>query len=71
MSTSIDSRSNTENLPTHGEIEKRAYDLYLQSGEVFTATEYWLIAEEELKKSALDTKLPKQKTASAVAGRVV
>jgi hypothetical protein len=71
MPTNRDSQSNTETLPAHDRIEKRAYELYLRGGEEFSATEYWLIAEEELKKSALDTKLPKEKTASAVAGRGV
>jgi hypothetical protein len=37
-----------ESLPTHEEIEKRAYDLYLKGGREGTAIEYWLIAEEEL-----------------------
>ena len=70
MPNSTDSRSNTENRPTHDAIEKRAYDLYLQGGEVFSATEHWLIAEEELKseRAIADATLTKQKTAAAVAG---
>jgi hypothetical protein len=40
---------------------------------VFSATEHWLIAEEELKneRATVDAKLTKQKAAAAVAGRVV
>jgi hypothetical protein len=70
MPNSTDSRSSTENRPTHEEIEKRAYDLYLQGGEVFSAPEHWLIAEEELKKERAtgDAKLPKGRAAVAVAG---
>ena len=72
MPNSTNSRSNTENLPTHDEIEKRAYDLYLQGGEVFSTTEHRLIAEEQLKteRATADAKLTEQKTAAAVAGRV-
>ena len=72
MPNSKDLQSNTENLPTHEEIEKRAYELYLQGGDVFSATEHWLIAEEQLKKerATVDPTPPKGKTAAAVAGRV-
>jgi len=73
MPSSRDPRSNTENLPTHEEIEKRAYGLYLEGGEVFSATEHWLIAEDQLKteRATADAKLPREKTAAAVAGHVV
>jgi hypothetical protein len=37
-----------ESLPTHEEIEKRAYELYRQAGDEGTAIEYWLIAEAVL-----------------------
>jgi len=61
-------RSNTESLPTHDEIAIRAYHLYLKSSEGFSATEHWIIAEEELKKelAGSDAKLPKGKTAAPV-----
>ena len=49
MTNSRDLQYDTEEHPTHDEIERRAYDLYLMSGEQFSATEYWLMAEEELK----------------------
>jgi len=73
MPNSSDSRSNTEKLPTQDEIEKRAYDLYLKDGEVFSTSEYWRIAEDGLKKerAPADAKLPRGKTAAAAAGRVV
>ncbi|HVB55765.1 MAG TPA: hypothetical protein VNE63_04935 [Candidatus Acidoferrales bacterium] len=38
-----------ENLPTHEEIAKRAYELYLKDREKFSPTEYWLKAKEELR----------------------
>ena len=52
---------------------KRAYDLYLEGGEAFSATEHWLIAEEQLKaeRATADATLPKETTAAAVAGRAV
>jgi hypothetical protein len=61
MSNSRDSGSGTDNLPTQDEIEKRAYDLYLKDGEVYSTSEYWLIAEEGLKKerATADAKLTK------------
>jgi hypothetical protein len=73
MANNRDSQSNTENLPTHDEIEKRAYDLYLEGGEAFSAAEYWLIAEEKLKneRATADAKLSKGKTAAAAAGSVL
>ena len=38
-----------EEFPKHEDIERRAYDLYLESGsEDGHAEEHWLIAEEEL-----------------------
>ena len=37
---------------THEEIQKRAYELYLDKGEEFSPTEYWLAAEEELRHRA-------------------
>jgi hypothetical protein len=40
MPNSRDLQGTTEELPTQDEIEKRAYDLYLKSGEVFSTTEY-------------------------------
>ena len=39
-----------ENLPTHKEIERRAYELYVQNGEGCAPEEYWLMAERELKR---------------------
>ena len=50
MPNSRESHTDRENLPTQDEIEKRAYDLYLKDGEVFSTSEYWLIAEDGLKK---------------------
>lgn len=64
-----DSRSNTETLPTHDEIEKRAYDLYQQGSEEFSATEYWFMAEDELKKATTDNKPPTEKAVAGWAGR--
>ena len=73
MPDSRASQSNTETLPTREEIEERAYDLYLKGGEELSALEYWLSAEEQLKKerAIADPTPPKGKTAAAVAGRVV
>jgi hypothetical protein len=31
--------------PTHEEIQKRAYELYLDKGEQFSSTQYWLAAD--------------------------
>jgi hypothetical protein len=50
MPNNRDLQGMTAEIPTHDEIEKRAYDLYLQDGEVFSTSEYWLIAEDGLKK---------------------
>ena len=54
-----DSRASAGNRPNQNEIEKRAYDLYLKDGEVYSTSEYWLIAEEQLKKerATADVKL--------------
>ena len=73
MPNSTDSRRNTESRSTHDEIEKRAYELYLQGGEAFSATEHWLIAEEGLRNERVtaDAKLTKEKATVAVAGRAV
>ena len=59
-------------LPSYEEIEKRAYELYLQDGERFSATEYWLRAEEELKNenAAPGTASAKKKTVVAGAGGI-
>jgi hypothetical protein len=61
-----------EQFPTQEDIEKRAYEIYLESGrEDGHEVEHWLIAEEELRRrqatrhSAIG---PKGKT--AVAGAV-
>jgi hypothetical protein len=44
-----DIHNELEEGPTHEEIQKRAYELYLKSREEFSAQEYWLLAEEELR----------------------
>jgi hypothetical protein len=73
MPSSADLQGNIEMLPTYDEIEKRAYDLYLKSGEELSATEYWLIAEKELKEelATADAKPPKGRTVATGAGRVL
>jgi len=47
-----------ENQPTHEEISQRAYELYQNDGEEFSATEYWHKAEAELKKERVTKKGP-------------
>ena len=47
-----------EETPTHEDIQKRAYELYLKSREEFSAKEYWLIAEEELRRERADKSAP-------------
>jgi Protein of unknown function (DUF2934) len=39
-----------KDVPTHDEIAKRAYELYRKNGEEFSPIEYWLKAEEELRR---------------------
>ncbi len=62
-----------ENLPTHHEIGKRAYQLYLQAGEGCSPEEYWLMAEKELKRerAAGDTGSVKKKAAGAGPGNII
>jgi hypothetical protein len=48
MTEILDSQRIKEELPTHEEIEKRAYELYLESGSDGQSIEHWLMAEEEL-----------------------
>ena len=43
-----------EQFPSHKEIEKRAYELYLELREDGHAEEHWLVAEEELKRKSAD-----------------
>jgi hypothetical protein len=43
-----------EQFPSHNEIEKRAYELYLERGEDGHAEENWIIAEKELKKKSAE-----------------
>ena len=65
-----DLKSATEQLPTHEEIQRRAYDLYSKSVQELSANEYWFMAEEELKmeRAIDDAKSSKSKTAVAGAG---
>ena len=49
MEDSKNLQRTTEQVPTHEEIQKRAYDLYSKSGQDFSAKEHWLMAEEQLK----------------------
>jgi len=48
MATIGDSQQARQDRPTHDQIEKRAYELYLKEGEECSPTEYWLRAEEAL-----------------------
>jgi hypothetical protein len=69
MEDSKNLQRTTEQVPTHEEIQKRAYDLYSKSGQDFSAKEHWLMAEEQLKKErAMDDAKP-SKTQTAVAGK--
>jgi hypothetical protein len=43
-----------EQFPSHKEVEKRAYELYLERGEDGHAEENWLVAEKELKEKSAD-----------------
>src|ERR1700730_13180379 len=43
-----------EQFPSHNEIEKRAYELYLERGEDGDAERNWLVAEEELKEKSAE-----------------
>lgn len=54
---------------THEQIEKRAYEIYLQHcGEEGHALEDWLIAEEELRRGRSKRESIPQKSRTAVAG---
>jgi len=44
----------SEEFPSHKEIEKRAYELYLERGEEGHSEENWFLAEEELKKKSAE-----------------
>lgn len=48
MATIGDLHQARQDRPTHDQIEKRAYELYLKEGEECSPTEYWLRAEEAL-----------------------
>jgi hypothetical protein len=43
-----------EQFPSHNEIEKRAYELYLERGDYGDAERNWLVAEEELKEKSAE-----------------
>ena len=60
--------TNEEQL-THEQIEKRAYEIYLQhNGEEGHALEDWLIAEEELTRERAKSESIPLKRKTAVAG---
>ena len=66
-----DSQGIKEALPTHEQIEKRAYELYLNNGGDGHADEHWLIAEEELRqKQAKGRDLMPSKSNTVIAGAV-
>jgi hypothetical protein len=58
-----------EKTPTHDEIQKRAYELYLKSREEFSAKEYWLIAEEELRQERANKSAPIKSPTFAAVGQ--
>jgi len=43
-----------EQFPSHNEIQKRAYEFYLERGEDGHAEENWLFAEKELKEKSAE-----------------
>ncbi len=65
--------ADTEYLLTRQEIEKRAYELYLQAGEGCSPEEYWLMAEKELKRERVagDIESVKKKAAGAGPGNII
>jgi hypothetical protein len=66
-----DIHNELEEGPTHEEIQKRAYELYLKSREEFSAQEYCLFAEEGLLQEQAKRREPippKGKTREAGAG---
>jgi hypothetical protein len=74
MAEILDSQRIKEELPTHEEIEQRAYELYLESGSDGQSIEHWLMAEEELlqkqrnRRGALASPTPAKRTASTSRG---
>jgi hypothetical protein len=57
-------------FPTPEQIEKRAYELYLErGGEDGHALEDWLAAQAEMIESSQQSDLPKPKARPAVAGK--
>jgi hypothetical protein len=62
---------NTEKRsPSHEEIEKRAYEIYLEHGEDGHDVDDWLLAENELKqKYASRGPIPLKSTATAAGQR--
>ena len=67
--TQIRESEEIEEQLTHEQIEKRAYEIYLQhSGEEGHALEDWLIAEEEVRRERPKRESILQKSRTAVAG---
>jgi hypothetical protein len=50
MADTKDLRGIKEGLPTHEQIEKRAYEIYQKKGGDGHAEEHWLTAEQELRR---------------------
>jgi hypothetical protein len=60
---------NEEQL-THGQIEKRAYEIYLRhSGEEGHALEDWLMAEEEVRQERSSERRPSLRTRPVSVGQ--
>lgn len=65
-----ESQGINEEPPTHEQIQKRAYELYLKSGGDGNAHEHWRIAEEELRQEPKRHNPMPSKTDTVIAGAV-
>jgi hypothetical protein len=64
-----DSDEGQQKFPTHQDIERRAYEIYLERGqEDGHADEHWLAAEEQLLRKRGERVATPLKTATVVAG---
>jgi hypothetical protein len=69
MTNFRDDQGSERRSPTHEEIEKRAYEIYLEHGEEGHALEDWLLAENELRQKYSSRGPIPLKSSSAAAGQ--
>jgi hypothetical protein len=64
-----DVQTTIKRSPTHEEIEKRAYEIYLEHGEDGHALEDWLLAENELRQKYASCSPIQLRSGSIAAGQ--